>query len=203
MEPHELLERLVPLIPPPRAHQVRYHGVLASCASARDRVVPGPRPAPVGAKPSGPGTPTHRWDDAVARIEPEPSSSTAEPVDLELGADDTSERGDLRAPDPHDPRSEAAFGSSRPRRLPWAELLQRVFAVDALRCPRCGARMRLVAPIEDPDVARKILACLDLPARAPPLAPAPSPSAWDEDEPSGGEPAWDLDPSAPDDDGIG
>jgi len=44
MEPHELLERLVPLIPPPRAHQVRYHGVLAPCASARDRVVPGPRP---------------------------------------------------------------------------------------------------------------------------------------------------------------
>jgi len=35
MEPHELLERLLPLIPPPRAHQVRYHGVLAPCASAR------------------------------------------------------------------------------------------------------------------------------------------------------------------------
>ncbi len=44
MERHELLERLVPLIPPPRAHQVRYHGVLARCASARDRIVPGPRP---------------------------------------------------------------------------------------------------------------------------------------------------------------
>ena len=28
-EPSELLERLVALIPPPRAHQVRYHGVLA------------------------------------------------------------------------------------------------------------------------------------------------------------------------------
>jgi hypothetical protein len=41
MERHELLERLAPLIPPPRAHQVRYHGVLAPCASGRDRVVPG------------------------------------------------------------------------------------------------------------------------------------------------------------------
>ncbi len=40
MEPHELLERLAPLIPPPRAHQVRYHGILAPCASGRDRVVP-------------------------------------------------------------------------------------------------------------------------------------------------------------------
>jgi hypothetical protein len=34
--------------------------------------------------------------------------------------------------------------------------------------------MRLLAAIEDSDVARKILECLDLPARAPPLQPAPS-----------------------------
>jgi AraC-like DNA-binding protein len=31
---------LVPIIPAPRAHQVRYHGVLAPCADWRDRVVP-------------------------------------------------------------------------------------------------------------------------------------------------------------------
>ena len=42
MERRELLERLAPLIPPPRAHQVRYHGLLAPCASGRDRVVPRP-----------------------------------------------------------------------------------------------------------------------------------------------------------------
>jgi len=40
MERSELIDRLVPLIPPPRAHQVRYHGILAPCASRRDRVVP-------------------------------------------------------------------------------------------------------------------------------------------------------------------
>jgi hypothetical protein len=39
-EPHQLLARLVPLIPAPRAHKVRYHGVLAPCAGWRDRVVP-------------------------------------------------------------------------------------------------------------------------------------------------------------------
>jgi len=50
----------------------------------------------------------------------------------------------------------------------WAALLQRVFDVDALRCPRCGSTMRLLAAIEDPDVARRILECLELPARAPP-----------------------------------
>jgi len=202
MEPHEVLERLVPLIPPPRAHQVRYHGVLAPCASARDRVVPGPRPAPVGAHPSGPGTSTHRWEETSARVGPEPSSSTTELVAPELGAGDAPAGGDPQAPDPRDPHPDATAGRLGPRRLPWAELLQRVFAVDALRCPHCGARMRLVAAIEDPDVARKILECLDLPARAPPLVPAPSAPAWDEDEPSDGEPAWELDQTGPDEDGF-
>lgn len=32
--------------------------------------------------------------------------------------------------------------------------------------------MRLLAAIEDPELARKILGCLGLPARAPPLAAA-------------------------------
>ena len=52
----------------------------------------------------------------------------------------------------------------------WAALLQRVFAIDALRCPRCGSTLRLIAAIEDPAVARAILECLGLPARAPPTA---------------------------------
>jgi hypothetical protein len=47
-----------------------------------------------------------------------------------------------------------------------------VFAVDALRCPRCGSTLRLIAAIEDPAIARRILACIGLPARAPPAAPA-------------------------------
>jgi len=40
MEKRELVERLVPLIPPPRANPVRYHGILAPAASLRDRVTP-------------------------------------------------------------------------------------------------------------------------------------------------------------------
>ncbi len=49
--------------------------------------------------------------------------------------------------------------------------------------------MRLVSAIEDPEVARKILECLDLPARAPPLGPVSDESAghesesWEEDAP--------------------
>ena len=54
----------------------------------------------------------------------------------------------------------------------WAALLQRVFEADALRCPRCASTMRLIAAIEDPAVAERILECLKLPARAPPLGRA-------------------------------
>jgi hypothetical protein len=32
--------------------------------------------------------------------------------------------------------------------IPWAELLKRVFGVDALVCPRCGGRMVLRAVVE-------------------------------------------------------
>ena len=40
--------------------------------------------------------------------------------------------------------------------------------LDVLDCPRCGDRMRLVAAIEDPAVAARILEHLGLPARPPP-----------------------------------
>jgi hypothetical protein len=49
-----------------------------------------------------------------------------------------------------------------PRRWTWAELLQRVFAVDVLACPHCGGRMRVVAVIDDPPVVRRILTHLGI-----------------------------------------
>jgi hypothetical protein len=47
----------------------------------------------------------------------------------------------------------------------------RVFESDALRCPVCSGKMRVLAAIAQPDVARRILKCLSLPPRAPPIAP--------------------------------
>jgi hypothetical protein len=87
---------------------------------------------------------------------------------------------------------------TRPRRLRWAALLQRVFGLDALRCPRCGATLRLIAAIEDPAIARRILECIGLPARAPPIAPAASSdTSLRSSEP---DESWDYDqtPSADD-----
>jgi len=80
-----------------------------------------------------------------------------------------------------------------PRRTAWANLLQRVFEVDALRCPRCGGRMRVLSAITDPDVARRILESLDMPSRAPPLgAPSPEPEMLGDD--SSPERPWVEDP---------
>jgi hypothetical protein len=50
--------------------------------------------------------------------------------------------------------------------------MQRVFAIDVLQCPRCLGPMRMLAAIHAPEAARKILECLGLPGRAPPVAPA-------------------------------
>jgi hypothetical protein len=65
--------------------------------------------------------------------------------------------------------------------------------------------MRLLAAIEDPEVARKILECLDLPARAPPLQPATStvslgPEADFADQE---QQSWEFDQTPPDADGTG
>lgn len=68
-----------------------------------------------------------------------------------------------RVPGPSDP--------GRARRLDWATLLRRSFAVDVLVCPRCQGTMRLIAVIESPAVIRRILGHLGLdatPARAGP-----------------------------------
>jgi len=45
----------------------------------------------------------------------------------------------------------------RARRRRWAELLQRIFEVDPLRCPRCGGTMKILAFVLDHDVVHAIL----------------------------------------------
>jgi hypothetical protein len=42
MDPEDLIARLLPLVPPPRVHQIRYYGVLAPRARLRPLVVPQP-----------------------------------------------------------------------------------------------------------------------------------------------------------------
>lgn len=78
-------------------------------------------------------------------------------------------------------QAEHVSGGNRPTRkpLPWSELLRRVFAVDALVCPRCAGPMTVLAYLTDPDVLCKILLHLGLPTTPPPLGPARYPEQLD------------------------
>jgi len=53
------------------------------------------------------------------------------------------------------------------RKLLWAALLQRVFGIDALRCPKCDGRMRVIATIIEAKVVKAILDALGLESAPP------------------------------------
>jgi Putative transposase len=132
LTPDQLLARLATLVPPPRTHGVRYHGVFAPHSSARRRVVP---PAPAASPPASP----------VAEVAGRGAASDDEPVKVE---------------------------PPRTYRVPWADLLKKVFALDILACPECSGRLKLIAFIASEAVARRILDHLGLDATGPPLARA-------------------------------
>jgi hypothetical protein len=169
-EPPELVEKLAALVPPPRFHLVRYHGILGPCASERDRVVPGgPDPATVD-RSLVPGC-SVAGSDGPRKADGRGSREEA-PV---RRPEEATQEGPRRISDA-DPLDDASTSSDGPtprtRRLAWSELLRRVFAVDVLECPRCRGRMRLLAAIHPPDATHSILECLNLPSRAPPTASA-------------------------------
>jgi hypothetical protein len=100
------------------------HGVFAPTSRLRDKVVP--RAAST-------------VDGAEAPAEPQvPTTSPASP-------------SPAASPKSASPKSTSV---PSPYRLDWAALLVRVFGVDVLQCSRCQGKMRLIACIEEPDVAK-------------------------------------------------
>ena len=73
--------------------------------------------------------------------------------------------------------------SGRAARVRWARLIHKVYAVNPLECPRCGATLRVIAVINDVAAIRRNLTHLrvrdphpedpDHPAGDPPSATAP------------------------------
>jgi hypothetical protein len=59
-----------------------------------------------------------------------------------------------------------------PRNYGWAELMRRVFDFDVLKCDFCGGRMRILCAINPPEAIKKILDCIGLPSRPPPISAA-------------------------------
>ena len=67
---------------------------------------------------------------------------------------------------------EGSKTAPRPRNYAWADLMRRVFSTDVLVCECCGGPMRILSAIHPPETTQKILGCLGLPSRAPPVARA-------------------------------
>jgi hypothetical protein len=138
-ERQDFIAKLAVLVPAPRAHLTRYHGVLAPCAAWRPLVIPAVN------KNEAPGSAAH-------------SDSTPGPSSTVTTANGQTHESEKQAP--------------RPRNYSWCELMKRVFLVDVLQCEVCGDALRIIAAIQPPDTTGKILQCLGLPTRPPPLAPA-------------------------------
>jgi len=68
-------------------------------------------------------------------------------------------------------------GSSKEYRKNWARLIQKIYEVDPLTCPKCSGEMKVIRVIEDKEVIEKILKHLglwDLKVRSPPKVKLPS-----------------------------
>jgi NAD-dependent oxidoreductase involved in siderophore biosynthesis len=89
-------------------------------------------------------------------------------------------------PDPAETAQRQARGQT------WAALMARTFGFDVLACPRCGARLRLIALIEEAAVIQRILRHVGVPteipaprpARAPPIGVGAPDQAGGDDDPS-------------------
>jgi hypothetical protein len=55
-----------------------------------------------------------------------------------------------------------AEGSSKEFRKNWARLIQKIYEVDPLTCPKCSGTMKVISVIEDEEVIQKILKHLGL-----------------------------------------
>ena len=64
------------------------------------------------------------------------------------------------------------------RRATWAQLLRRVYDLDALRCPGCGGKLRIISAITERSATRAILSHLDLDDEPPPPASRPRGPPW-------------------------
>jgi endonuclease III len=66
--------------------------------------------------------------------------------------------------------------TSKESRTNWARLIQKIYEVDPLTCPKCQCRMRILSFIQDEEVIKKILKHLglwEIKARPPPKATGP------------------------------
>ncbi|MFN9440770.1 MAG: transposase [Planctomycetota bacterium] len=169
-------ERLCALVPPPRKHLVTYHGVLAPASGLRPKVVP--RQTAAGeeeAASAAAGCRHGACGGGVRQVAGEDNAATpATSAAVAVRRQHAERRARARLRVPH----RSSRRRSRRQRLPWADLLRRVFGIDVLVCPKCAGSRRVLAAIHDPAAIARVLAALGLTAagadpsecRAPPAA---------------------------------
>lgn len=149
--PAQLMRRLASIVPPPKAHGTRYFGAFAPASKVRARLVKPGKGRGKGCLGDPPELPAELDDGGAEDAR----------ISWELGRE--LER-DVWLEGPADPE--------RPRFLAWPQLLARTFAVDVLRCDKCGGRRRLTAFIAASKEASELLDQLGIKERAPPPEPA-------------------------------
>jgi hypothetical protein len=76
-------------------------------------------------------------------------------------------------PDPDESDAETRGHARQAAKAAWAKLIRKVYEVDPLLCPKCGAQMRVIALIEDPAVIERIPSWLGLWDPRPACGPSP------------------------------
>jgi hypothetical protein len=117
---------------------------------ASGRTLPS-RPIPRHLRPRGQGS---RKVVPTPPAPPAPEGASAETADADKASED-------------EPREIDITKIQRGSRLPWAVLLKRVFMTDALTCPKCQGRVKILAAITEPEAIRKILDHLGIASEAP------------------------------------
>jgi hypothetical protein len=217
----EFLARLAAIICPPRYPLVRFAGVLAPRSAWRRDVVPQPRErqgacaSPLPQKRPRPSDKAEVDADSAGagdqRATP-PSSKvdraqSAASVQTTPSANDmTASASALCGPLPgeviplapnivsvkHWDRLLGGLLYAVQPRVDWATLLRRSFSLDALECPMCHGRLRVVAVIAEREPVQRILAHLAMPTEAPPLARARDPTDDEGDQEDAVQLAFDL-----------
>ena len=59
-------------------------------------------------------------------------------------------------PDRHEPDPEIPNPARQAAKAAWAKLIRKVYEVDPLLCPKCGAQMRVIALIEAASVVTSV-----------------------------------------------
>jgi len=166
LTPLNLIARLVPLVPRPGTHQLRYHGVLAPYSKLRPYVTPR-RPSGVVQLPMfnqrGQPTPRARHDQSSCPPEPEQQPNTPAQPPL---AETSQAQGERTAVPPPPPQ--------KLEPMSWAEAMHRMAAHNLEQCPRCGARLAPLTVVLDPDEIRRTLEDRGILDPIPPLSRAPA-----------------------------